>query len=496
MTKTTSFSLIPYVPYLIFFIFVAGMISLAFFSLSDFPPVSSTSLILSGAEYNDKALQGEWTKIVYRSQVQPFNLFAAFIFLAAILHTFAAHSITRFAHRLEGVTSSGKRISTFGSEIMFFLGEIEVIFGLWVIPLVICMSIYFGWEEVKNYIDSRSFEEPLFVVVIMTIASSSPIISLAEWVLGKIAGLLQNSVSAWWFTILTVGPPLGSLITEPGAMTICAFLLARKFYHLRPSRACAYGTLGLLFTSISIGGALTNYAAPPILMVQKSWNWDTAYVFNTFGWKALIAIVTSCVLYYLYFRKELKRLDKLHIKERAAHGLKTPIWIVLTNLLFMLWFVINGHNSAILIGFFLLFLGFHSATSADQGELELKPAVLVGFFLAGLIVHGGLQSWWIEPLLENLQAGSLLLLSLFLTSFNDNAAITYLATLVPSLNEAMRQAVVAGAIAGGGLTVIANAPNPAGQSILQSHFPNGVSAVRLLLAAIPCTIIATILLYF
>jgi hypothetical protein len=71
-----------------------------------------------------------------------------------------------------------------------------------------------------------------------------------------------------------------------------------------------------------------------------------------------------------------------------------------------------------------------------------------------------------------------------LTAFNDNAAITYLATLVPNFSDQLKIAVVSGAIAGGGLTVIANAPNPAGQSLLQKYFPHGIAPLSLLLAAL------------
>ena len=117
---------------------------------------------------------------------------------------------------------------------------------------------------------------------------------------------------------------------------------------------------------------------------------------------------------------------------------------------------------------------------------------MVGLFLAGLVVHGGLQGWWLQPLLGSMGSTSLFWWSTFLTSFNDNAAITYLSTLVPNLSEIMKHAVVAGAVTGGGLTVIANAPNPAGQSILQGFFPNGVSPLKLAAAALIPTLIMAV----
>ena len=77
-----------------------------------------------------------------------------------------------------------------------------------------------------------------------------------------------------------------------------------------------------------------------------------------------------------------------------------------------------------------------------------------------------------------------------MTAFNDNALFTYLATLVPDLNESFKIAVVEGAVTGGGLTVIANAPNPAGQALLGRFFEGPINPLRLLLAAIIPTMIA------
>jgi Na+/H+ antiporter NhaD/arsenite permease-like protein len=123
------------------------------------------------------------------------------------------------------------------------------------------------------------------------------------------------------------------------------------------------------------------------------------------------------------------------------------------------------------------------------------PALLVGFFLAGLVIHGGLQAWWIAPVLSSLPELPLMIGATVLTAFNDNAAITYLASLVPNFSDGMKYAVVAGAVTGGGLTVIANAPNPAGQSILQRYFEGGVSPLKLVLAAIVPTIVMGVTYY-
>ena len=133
-----------------------------------------------------------------------------------------------------------------------------------------------GWETAKHYVnDTVNYTEPLFVVVIMALASTRPIVVLAERALRARGAAGRRTPAAWWVTILTIGPLLGSFITEPAAMTICALLLGRQFYDLNPSPRLKYATLGLLFVNVSIGGTLTHFAAPPVLMVARPWDWDT-----------------------------------------------------------------------------------------------------------------------------------------------------------------------------------------------------------------------------
>jgi hypothetical protein len=157
---------------------------------------------------------------------------------------------------------------------------------------------------------------------------------------------------------------------------------------------------------------------------------------------------------------------------------------------FLAWTVLTNHTPALFVGGFLFFLAFTQASVIHQSRLELRSPLLVGFFLAGLVLHGSLQQWWIAPVLGRLEALPLMLGAAALTAFNDNAAITYLASLVPTFGPEMKYAVVAGAVAGGGLTVIANAPNPAGQALLGRYFEGGISPLGLLAgAAVPTAIL-------
>ena len=444
-----------------------------------------------------------------RVAVDPFNAVATGIFFVAILHTFAAPRFAAWAHRVqhrhdEELKAKGlpPRPSV-AAEFLHFFGEVEVVFGLWAIALVIAATAMRGWETAKHYLnDTVVYQEPLFVVVIMALASTRPIITFAEGAMRRLAESGGATPAAWWLAILIVGPLLGSLITEPAAMTISALLLARQFYDLDPSPRLKYATLGLLFVNVSIGGTLTHFAAPPVLMVARVWEWDTGYMLSHFGWRSALAIVASTLLYYAAFRRELTTLagkrpvPDVEVPESDTTDvlpvvlLPVPLWLVVVHIAFMAWTVVNAHYPALFIGGFLIFLGFARATAAYQSRVDLRAPLLVGFFLAGLVIHGGLQGWWIAPLLASLSEVPLFFCATILTAFNDNALITYLATLVPNFSEPMKIAVVEGAVTGGGLTVIANAPNPAGQAILSRFFGGVVLPIYLFLGALLPTLLA------
>jgi hypothetical protein len=446
-----------------------------------------------------------------RVAVEPFNLVVTGIFVLAIVHTFSAARFARLAHTVQHRHDDRRRAAGLApqpspaAELLHFVGEVEVVFGLWAIVLLGVMTVRLGWGPAKHYFnDTVNYTEPMFVVVIMALASTRPIITFAESAMRRLAALGGGTPGAWWVSILTIGPLLGSFITEPAAMTICALLLARQFYDLQPSTRLKYATLGLLFVNVSIGGTLTHFAAPPVLMVARPWGWDTPFMLGHFGWRSALAIAVSTALYYSFFRGEMAGLagrtpspdvDKPEDEgpDSAAEALlPVPLWLTALHVAFMGWTVLNSHYPALFLSGFLIFIGLAKATAIYQSRIELKAPLLVGFFLGGLVVHGGLQGWWIAPTLASLSEEPLFLGASILTAFNDNALITYLATLVPDFSESLKVAVVEGAVTGGGLTVIANAPNPAGQSLLSRFFDGAVLPGGLLVGALLPTIVAMI----
>ena len=467
---------------------------------------STSEFPVSLQSYDDAHMDSLWEVLKYRAQVDWFNVVGTLMFFGAIVHTFMASQFHKFAEKVDrrhrrklaeqGLTEEGG--VSFIAEMLYLMGEIEAVLGIWIVPLMLMICAFHGWGEFVGYMDGKvNYNEPIFVVVIMAIASTRPILYATEVALRMVANFIgQGTPASWWFSILCIAPILGSFITEPAAMTIAAILLAQRFYSLKPSTTFKYATLGLLCVNISVGGTLTHFAAPPVLMVAGTWGWDVAFMFRHFGLEAVIGILISTSIYGLFFRKEFKELkDKAQaIKEDPTVSKKkdhVPVWIIISHLLFLVWTVVNLHHTVLYVGGFLFFLAFTQATAHYQYQIQLKGPLLVGFFLAGLVTHGGLQQWWIEPVLSRLTEVPLFVGATVLTAFNDNAAITFLASLVPAFdnNVLLQKAVVAGAVTGGGLTVIANAPNLAGQSILAKHFQRGVSPLYFFFGAVVPTLV-------
>lgn len=441
-------------------------------------------------------------------QFTPFHAIALLIFACAIIHTLSVNTVHKWARALEltqaPLRKNKKWRRGIGVQLLYFLSEIEVVFALWAIPLFLTIFFFYGWIVAVEYINTRDYTEPLFVAVILAMSATRPIIHIAEKTIVWCAKWFGASLSAWWFTLLTIGPLLGSLITEVGSMTLCALLLSRQFFAFHPSRKLSYATLALLFVNVSVGGILTDFASPAVLVLAHCWHWTAAHMFSLFGWKAALGILLSNLFYRIAFRKEFSLLEekkKRHEAARTSHSCteqETPIpaWITLIHILFILFIVAVSHYTALFVASFLFFIGFHQATRPHQYPIRLVRPMLIGLFLAGLVIHGGVQGWWVVNLLHSLSPIEVMGVAILLTGFNDNTAISYLSTLVPAWGDAFKYAIFTGVVAGGGLTVIANAPNPAGFAILNRHFEGGIRTLRLFSMALLPTFILYLLFFF
>lgn len=410
------------------------------------------------------------------------EIVAAVIFAIAILHTFSTKMFERLAHRYPAHHG-----------VFHLLGEVEAVFGFWAIVLFGWLSFSEGLGKAVDYIDTRNYTEPLFVFAIMVIAASRPVMSFAETLTNAFtkAMPLPQAMANYW-VLLAIVPMLGSFITEPAAMTLAALLLAQIFFRAKTSALFKYATIGVLFVNISIGGTLTHFAAPPVLMVASTWQWDTMYMLTHFGWKAAIAVAINASIVTFLFRSALLNINQqmLSGELRREQSSKVPGLLITLHLLMIAGVVLAAHHPAVFLGIFLVFMGLATAYSQHHDRLILREGLLVAFFLAGLVVLGGLQSWWLQPVLTSMSPTSVYYGATALTAITDNAALTYLASLVEGLSEEFKYAVVAGAVTGGGLTIIANAPNPAGASILRRFFEDeNINPLWLFLGALGPTVV-------
>jgi hypothetical protein len=398
------------------------------------------------------------------------QIIGAVLFALAVVHTFSVKHFERLSHRYPA------HAGTF-----HYLGEVEAVFGLWALVFILFKFAITDKTTTLSYLDGRNFTEPMFVFVIMVIAASKPIVELAGFIVHGITRAAPVSAKAkpmaFYFLVMGLLPLLGSFITEPAAMTLAALLLRDHFLSKNISTRFKYATVGALFVNISIGGTLTAYAAPPVLMVAQTWQWDSAFMLREFGWRALLAVAINALIITLIFARELRHLS---FQQTSAARIDVPWTIVIISLLFLIAVVFFAHYEVVFIAVFIFFLGFATAYSRFQDRLILREALMVAQ-----------QAWWLQPMLAKLSPNAVYFGATVLTAITDNAALTYLASLVPNLSDEFKYMVVAGAVTGGGLTVIANAPNPAGYSILKNHFPEGaIGAGGLLLAALPPTLIA------
>lgn len=407
------------------------------------------------------------------------------VFLAvALIHSFLTPIFAKLSKKFPEGSSS--------EAFFHLLAEVEVVFGFWAFIFLTTWAAFYGVAPMMAYQQSLQMTEPLFVFCIMILASTRPIVTVARIFLLNVVKFLARLIPAdekviQMFVLLGIGPLLGSAITEPAAITILALLLYRMLDGV--DEKLLYGTLALLFVNISVGGGLTHFAAPPILIVAQKFGWGLKDVFTQIGEAVICATLVNAFLFCLIFKNKIKtQIKKLEVETYAM-----PKWITITHLVFLVLIVATAHYEKVFMGLFLIFIGLTTVTKKYQDGLKFKEAFLVAFFLAGLIVFGSLQKWWLTPILQAMTDKTLYFVATGLTAITDNAALTYLGSQVEGLSETSKWALVSGALTGGGLTILANAPNPAGFAILSEKFPGqSLNALKLLVAAILPTTVAII----
>lgn len=421
------------------------------------------------------------------------EILGAAFFGLAVIHTFLVGRILAFSHKFPK--------NSMTANVLHLLGEIEAVFAIWAALFMAVFIFTEGWPTAIAYQKSLDFIEPFFIFAIMVVCSTRPILTAARQGILFLSSVVQKifrtpAVLTDLVIVLIIGPLSGSFITEPAAMTVTAFMLNSMLQ--KESSKLIYALIAVLFVNVSIGGALTPFAAPPILMVATKWNWDFQFIMTHFGWKSALAVIVNALGLILIFRKQFSEscitLKEVEQRLSSSHA-EIPWTVTLIHLLFLMGIVATAHYQNAFLGIFLLFMGVASVTQRYQDHLRLKESLLVSMFLGGIIQFGAFQKWWLAPLLAGMSDIVLFKGAVALTAITDNAALTYLGSQVEGLSEASKYALVGGAIAGGGLTIIANAPNAAGYSILSQKFPGGIKPLNLLLAALLPTAVAIFFLW-
>ena len=241
------------------------------------------------------------------------------------------------------------------------MAEIEVVFGIWAGIFLTIFYINSGFEPMYEYLTTRNYNEPVFIFIIMIVAATRPILKTVT----NIVNYAGDKLTTWfrlpgavgvYFILLAIVPILGSLITEPAAITLAALILSDKIFSQEISKKLKYATLATLFVNISIGGTLTNFAAPPVLMVANVWEWTNSYMFSNFGWKAALACVVNTLIVIIMFRKELGGIQ-IDAPRKESEYEKIPVFVVGMHFVLLAAIVIAGHYPALLIGLFIIFLG-------------------------------------------------------------------------------------------------------------------------------------------
>ncbi|PTQ76403.1 putative Na+/H+ antiporter [Nitrosospira multiformis] len=410
------------------------------------------------------------------------QLISSALFAIAILHTFSTNFFERLAHTQPAHAG-----------VWHFLGEVEVVFGFWALVLILAMFAIDGSTAAIGYMDSRNFTEPMFVFAIMVIAGTRPILQTAMVAIHSVARIIPLSgCIGFYFTTLALVPLLGSFITEPAAMTLAALILSNRIFangiSLRLNHA------GCIVRKHFHWG--NTHAICRSACADGGWKMELGYCIHDVNvWlESGIAVILNALGATLLFRRELSQLSTTDSSDGSN---SVPLVLVLVHLAFLAGVVVFAHHPAIFVGLFLFFLGLADAYRHHQDRLILREGLLVAFFLAGLVVLGGQQQWWLQPVLMSMSSDAVFFGATILTAFTDNAALTYLGSLVEGLPDDFKYALVAGAVTGGGLTIIANAPKPAGIAILRGHFEEEVvHPLGLLLAALPPTIIAALAFWY
>lgn len=405
-------------------------------------------------------------------EATPFQLVSTICFALAIIHVFFSDKFQKKAAASKG-----------GAHTFYaFFGNTTLIFGIWLIPTLICMFIFEGHEALQEAFESLNYREPFAYFVLITIATVRPMIQLFHFVLAKISDLFGNRLSLFWGSALFLSALIGGIFSPIAVMTLLCLYLSSTFFTLKPSRHLTYFTFATILIVISASATIFPVNFNFFFQLVDP-NLSHRELFRLFGYKALIAIALLIGLGMRMFKKEF-----LALQQKASNITHDKGPITARHLFYFLIFLLasfGSENAYILLMAIAITIIIHKAfyrEKGKEGELKLYLPLTIAFFTATLEIFARLQTWWAAELLSSLDQVQTFFWTYALTGLNEHVPL--------EASHITRNVSFLAVVAGGGLTLIAKSANIVAKKILKHNFPDqAVSPFRHLIYAIPLTLL-------
>lgn len=415
----------------------------------------------------------------------PFQIFSTIFFCIAIVHVFICDKFQKKARSLHGKERKSSRFSLFE-----FLGNTTLIFGLWLIPILILMLFLEGPSQTLNLIQSIDYVEPFAYFVLITLATVRPVLQLFDSLVDSVSKVFHNKLILWWLTVLVLSALLTGCFSEIAVMTLTAQFLATRFFPLHPSKSLTYFTFSSLLLVIAVG---TTIVPINFSFFFKTFDSDLTRfkIFTLFGWKTLVALLGVLSFGLLFYRKEFDKLQRQKKKVTRKSAAITARHFLYLFLILIASF--GKENPYILMMVIATVVILHKAAFkivGQEGKLSLYLPLLIAFFTTTLEFHASLQKWWVEPLLTNIRGFPSFGLPYLLTGLNEHVPLAALKTTLIQVSEQVKFLSYLGVLAGGALTFIAKSSNIVAKKLLKTHFSGQVISPFMHLAyALPLTFI-------
>ena len=415
------------------------------------------------------------------------EIFSTVIFFIAVVHIFISVQFLKRAHQIE---KKGSQKNLFSYSCNAFLGNAALIFGLWLIPILIVMALQRGPALSMEFFASINWNEPLAYFVLITVATVRPLRNLFDTLMHKTSHLFGNRIFFFWAGTLLLSSVLTGVFSNVAIMALACLFLSHSFFPLKPSVPLSYLTFALLLLCIAVGETIipVNFS---FIMDGINGDWSHLQIFFVFGWKVFLGLILLLFGAWYLFKKEFKKLQAPY-KRCEKKRYKIRLREITYALLFLLA-SFGKNNVYILLMVIALVIVLHKPyyrMKKEEGSLQLYFPLLIAFFTLTLEMHASLQKWWVLPLFQKISGLSSYPYAFFLTGLNEHIPLEALKVTLKEATPITQFYSYLGVLAGGGLTIIAKSANMVSNLTLKKHFPHhAISPLLQLFIAIPLALL-------